>query len=83
MSKRKFINVTQTSQTMGDNLEDGDADKFAKALQAKLETLYPEHDIDVSVDDSNSSTVIDCSDDVDSNDIQAAANRLWDGGSWY
>ena len=55
MSKRQFITYTVTSQTMGE-ATDEDADKYAAALQSKLEALYPEHDISVSVNNSTSSS---------------------------
>ena len=81
MSKRQFITYTVTSQTMGESTDE-DAGKYAAALQTKLETLYPEHDIAVSVNSRNSSSVVGCSDDVEAGDVHAAANVLWDRGDW-
>ena len=55
MSKRQFIKYTVTSATMGD-ATDEDANKYAAALQAKLEATYPEHDIEVIVNNRISSS---------------------------
>ena len=82
MSKRQFITYTVTSQTMGE-ATDEDADKYAAALQSKLEALYPEHDISVSVNNSTSSSQCETSKDIGEFDIERIAQNLWDRGDWY
>ena len=83
MSKRQFITYTVTSQTMGE-ATDEDAGKYAAAaLQTKLETLYPEHDISVSVNNSTSSSQCETSKDIGEFDIERIAQNLWDRGDWY
>lgn len=82
MSKRQFIKYTVTSATMGD-ATDEDANKYASALQAKLEAAYPEHDIEVTVNNRISSSQCDNSDDLADYEVERVAQNLWDSGDWW
>ncbi len=82
MSKRQFIKYTVTSATMGD-ATDEDANKYAAALQAKLEATYPEHDIEVIVNNRISSSQCDSSDDLGDYEVERVAQNLWDSGDWW
>ena len=82
MSKRQFIIYTVTSQTMGE-ATDEDANKYASALQAKLEALYPEHDVSVNVNNRISSSQCETSDDLGAYEVERVAQNLWDGGDWW
>ena len=82
MSKRKFISYTVTSATMGD-ATDEDADMYASALRAKLESHYPEHEIKVTVNNRISSSQCENSDDLADYEVESTAQRLWDSGDWY
>ncbi len=70
------INYTATIDTMGE-ADDSYAESYISALRCALADRFPGAAVSVERNDRLSSSVIDCSGDIDRNEINAIANQVW------